>query len=477
MPQRQAKCCQPSLRRGPAQPPACPAQQEEHRRELEALRAQLEGERLRSQEMQRRRAVERRELQEAAERERQLLADRLRSNWERQRASKLQRLREQSQRQREADIRQLLQMKEAQLRQTQERLQQRCNNANRQVRDLLRQLAKELLSGESSREAHRLQQEVQRQLCRKPCAEQAAHVLRLQRELQEQRRRFLHYILEHGQGQPPASCNGARAAAAGPRTRQRPACRRAVAEAGVQAAEQQQACPPEHRELREQSAHLLRALKDLQRQCSLLGEENCLLRSRSSQQMREEVERLKDKTHTLSLLTKQLRETVRQLKEASSTSRGAPEKAEEANQLQGQHLEKESGKKLEPHGNPEQEWLEKSGGWLMASCSLHSRRRSPALIRRFIARHSYNPFEGPNEDPENELPLTAGQYLYIFGDVDEDGWFLGELTDGTRGLVPSNLVEEVSDDDLDTTVPPQLRDLLLDTDDDEQLGSRSGGRK
>uniref|UniRef100_A0A8C2SS86 SH3 domain-containing protein n=1 Tax=Coturnix japonica TaxID=93934 RepID=A0A8C2SS86_COTJA len=104
---------------------------------------------------------------------------------------------------------------------------------------------------------------------------------------------------------------------------------------------------------------------------------------------------------------------------------------------------------------------------------MHCRRPSPP-IRRFIARHSYNPFEGPNEDPENELPLTAGQYVYICGDMDEDGWFLGELTDGTRGLVPSNLVEEVSDDELDTTVPPGLRDLLLDTDDEERPGSRRG---
>ena len=54
---------------------------------------------------------------------------------------------------------------------------------------------------------------------------------------------------------------------------------------------------------------------------------------------------------------------------------------------------------------------------------------------------------------------------------------LGELTDGTRGLVPSNLVEEVSDDDQDTTVPPELRDLLLDPDDEERPGSRSGGRR
>ena len=53
----------------------------------------------------------------------------------------------------------------------------------------------------------------------------------------------------------------------------------------------------------------------------------------------------------------------------------------------------------------------------------------------------------------------------VFGDVDEDGWFLGELTDGTRGLVPSSVVVEVLDDELDTMMPPELCDLLLHTDD------------
>ena len=115
--------------------------------------------------------------------------------------------------------------------------------------------------------------------------------------------------------------------------------------------------------------------------------------------------------------------------------------------------------------------------WLVAACNLLSRSETSPLIQRFLARHSYNPFEGPNQDPENELPLISGQYVYVFGDMDEDGWLLGELTDGTRGLVPSSLVEEVSDDDLDTTVPPELRDFLLDTDDEERAGSRSNGRK
>lgn len=44
---------------------------------------------------------------------------------------------------------------------------------------------------------------------------------------------------------------------------------------------------------------------------------------------------------------------------------------------------------------------------------------------------SYNPFDGPNENPESELPLTAGEYIYIYGDMDEDGFFEGGF-DGMR---------------------------------------------
>ncbi|XP_048644275.1 peripheral-type benzodiazepine receptor-associated protein 1 isoform X11 [Marmota marmota marmota] len=82
-----------------------------------------------------------------------------------------------------------------------------------------------------------------------------------------------------------------------------------------------------------------------------------------------------------------------------------------------------------------------------------------ARIQVFLARYSYNPFEGPNENPEAELPLTAGEYIYIYGNMDEDGFFEGELMDGRRGLVPSNFVERVSDDDLLTSLPPELADL------------------
>ncbi|NXW88616.1 RIMB1 protein, partial [Alopecoenas beccarii] len=82
-----------------------------------------------------------------------------------------------------------------------------------------------------------------------------------------------------------------------------------------------------------------------------------------------------------------------------------------------------------------------------------------AKLQVFLARYSYNPFDGPNENPEAELPLTAGEYIYVYGDMDEDGFFEGELMDGRRGLVPSNFVERVSDDDLMTFLPSELNDL------------------
>ncbi|XP_069730010.1 peripheral-type benzodiazepine receptor-associated protein 1 isoform X3 [Phaenicophaeus curvirostris] len=85
--------------------------------------------------------------------------------------------------------------------------------------------------------------------------------------------------------------------------------------------------------------------------------------------------------------------------------------------------------------------------------------QAPAKLQVFLARYSYNPFDGPNENPEAELPLTAGEYIYIYGDMDEDGFFEGELMDGRRGLVPSNFVERVSDDDLMTFLPSELNDL------------------
>lgn len=134
-----------SSRRGPARRPSGLVQQKEHGQELEELRAQLEAERLQTQELKRRFADETHEMKKRAEQERQLLAEKLRSKWEQERVREQQRLKEQSQRQRAAEIRQLLREKDAERCQAHELLQQQRDNSIRQARELQRQLAEELV--------------------------------------------------------------------------------------------------------------------------------------------------------------------------------------------------------------------------------------------------------------------------------------------------------------------------------------------
>ncbi|CAL9708493.1 unnamed protein product [Knipowitschia caucasica] len=83
-----------------------------------------------------------------------------------------------------------------------------------------------------------------------------------------------------------------------------------------------------------------------------------------------------------------------------------------------------------------------------------SKLRYTGKVRLCIARYSYNPYDGPNEHPEAELPLVAGKYLYVYGTMDEDGFYEGELLDGRRGLVPSNFVDFVQDEGK-TSVKPR----------------------
>ena len=47
----------------------------------------------------------------------------------------------------------------------------------------------------------------------------------------------------------------------------------------------------------------------------------------------------------------------------------------------------------------------------------------PAILEKlavYIARYSYDPFQhSPNDNPEMELAFQAGDYLYVFGEMDE----------------------------------------------------------
>jgi hypothetical protein len=67
----------------------------------------------------------------------------------------------------------------------------------------------------------------------------------------------------------------------------------------------------------------------------------------------------------------------------------------------------------------------------------------------YVAQYSYDPFQhSPNDNPEAELQVNAGDYILVWGEVDEDGFFDGELLDGRRGLVPSNFVGRLENEDL-----------------------------
>ncbi|KAK6316056.1 hypothetical protein J4Q44_G00135800 [Coregonus suidteri] len=89
-----------------------------------------------------------------------------------------------------------------------------------------------------------------------------------------------------------------------------------------------------------------------------------------------------------------------------------------------------------------------------------SKPRYTGTVRLCTARYSYNPYDGPNEHPEAELPLVAGKYLYVYGTMDDDGFYEGELLDGQRGLVPSNFVEFVQDKEKPSLQPGDIEEDL-----------------
>ncbi|KAK7866268.1 hypothetical protein R5R35_007103 [Gryllus longicercus] len=67
-------------------------------------------------------------------------------------------------------------------------------------------------------------------------------------------------------------------------------------------------------------------------------------------------------------------------------------------------------------------------------------------VKRMIALYDYDPQElSPNVDSEVELSFNTGNIIYVYGEMDDDGFYMGEL-DGMRGLVPSNFLTEAPPD-------------------------------
>ncbi|XP_061722538.1 RIMS-binding protein 2 isoform X4 [Cydia pomonella] len=76
-------------------------------------------------------------------------------------------------------------------------------------------------------------------------------------------------------------------------------------------------------------------------------------------------------------------------------------------------------------------------------------------VRRMVALFDYDPQElSPNVDADAELSFHTGQIIHVYGDMDDDGFFMAEI-DGVRGLVPSNFLAEPNDQYAGTGQPGQ----------------------
>ncbi|VDK81892.1 unnamed protein product [Onchocerca ochengi] len=77
--------------------------------------------------------------------------------------------------------------------------------------------------------------------------------------------------------------------------------------------------------------------------------------------------------------------------------------------------------------------------------SRHGRMNGGMPVRKFVAKFDYDSRElSPNVDAEQvELSFHAGDVITVYGEMDEDGFFMGELN-GVRGLVPSNFLHTSS---------------------------------
>ncbi|XP_076641762.1 RIMS binding protein isoform X6 [Halictus rubicundus] len=78
-------------------------------------------------------------------------------------------------------------------------------------------------------------------------------------------------------------------------------------------------------------------------------------------------------------------------------------------------------------------------------------------VKKMIALYDYDPHElSPNVDSQVELTFRAGNEIYVYGDLDDDGFYMGELN-GVRGLVPSNFLTEAADQPTQGQLPPGSR--------------------
>lgn len=56
-------------------------------------------------------------------------------------------------------------------------------------------------------------------------------------------------------------------------------------------------------------------------------------------------------------------------------------------------------------------------------------------------RNNQNKHQSNQNELKTELAFRTGDIIYVYGDMDEDGFYIGEAN-GMRGLVPSNFLAD-----------------------------------
>lgn len=99
-------------------------------------------------------------------------------------------------------------------------------------------------------------------------------------------------------------------------------------------------------------------------------------------------------------------------------------------------------------------------------------------VRRMIALYDYDPNQlSPNVDADEvELPFNTGDILTVYGDMDEDGFFVAELY-GRQGLVPSNFLQDLPDQDFQDNASIASSTHSRDTVDTVNTNEGSGRKK
>ena len=82
----------------------------------------------------------------------------------------------------------------------------------------------------------------------------------------------------------------------------------------------------------------------------------------------------------------------------------------------------------------------------MATAVSHLDPDSVQSVSLYIVNQDYNPLTmASSPDKGVELSLTKGDYLYVYGEEVDGGFFVGHLMDGSKGLVPGNCITKLSD--------------------------------